>query len=315
MARRVAGRFPHPTQSVNTPLREGLFKPHYLFRPSQAVRRAIQALRGAPPPSATVTLPWGIRLRIDPRESIGGAVWRLGLYDLAVSEALWRLTAPGDLAVDVGANLGHMTGILALRAGPGGRVLAFEPHPGVFAELQTNVALTAADARTAPIGAFARAVGAAEGIGRLDCGDPLSENRGLARLVGSGQEGVAVPITTLDAALDGQVAGVVKVDVEGAALDVFAGAAESLRAGRIRHLVYEAHEEERELLAGRLRENGYAVLALGRDRSGLLVGLGDEAPRLPGYEAPSYLAVREPNAALRTLSPRGWQVFSRAARR
>ena len=59
----------------------------------------------------TVHLPWGLQLRIDPRESIGSAVWRLGLYDLAVSETLWRLTSPGDLTVDVGANIGHMTSI------------------------------------------------------------------------------------------------------------------------------------------------------------------------------------------------------------
>src|ERR1700710_1808297 len=174
---------------------ERFLKPHYLFRPSQAARRLIQGLRGNTPGSAEVRLPWGLRLRVDPRESIGGAIWRLGLYDLAVSEALWRLTTPGDLAVDVGANLGHMAGILALRAGPSGRVLAFEPHPDVFADLVENVVLVAGDPRTAPVEALPLALGDTEGGGYLDGGDPSSGKRGLAPRLGFAAEGVPVDIT------------------------------------------------------------------------------------------------------------------------
>ncbi len=291
-------------------MRDRFLKPQYLFRPGQAARRLIQALRGGTPESAVVRLPWGLRLRVDPRESIGNAVWRLGIYDLAVSEALWRLTSPGDLAVDVGANLGHMAGILALRAGPAGQVLAFEPHPGVFADLVANAGLAAADPRTAPIAAFPMAVGDAEGTGHLDCGDDFSSNRGLARLASPGAEGIPVRITTLDIALDGRTAAVVKIDVEGATQSVIAGARDSLRAGRIRHLIYEAHEDERDSLAGSLRDFGYSVYALGRDRFGLVLGGDREAPILPGYEAPSCLATRDPSQIQSVFRRRGWRVFS-----
>lgn len=37
----------------------------------------------------------------------------MGVYDLPVSETIWRLLDPGDYAIDVGASLGHMTGIMA----------------------------------------------------------------------------------------------------------------------------------------------------------------------------------------------------------
>ncbi len=289
-------------------MREGFLKPQYLFRPSQAARRLLQTLRRPAPGSVTVTLPWGLQLRIDPQESIGSAVWRLGLYDLAVSEALWRLTSPGDLTVDVGANLGHMTGILALRAGPAGRVLAFEPHPDVFADLVANAGLAAADRRAAPIEAFQAAVGDAEGTGHLDCGADFSSNRGLSRLDTSG-EGIPVRITTLDAALAGRTAAVVKIDVEGATQNVIAGARESLREGRIRNLIYEAHEEERDLLASSLRPHGYSVHALGRNRFGLVLGGDREAPSLPGYEAPSCLATRDPARVLPLLRRRGWSAL------
>lgn len=292
---------------------ERFLKPHYLFRPSQAGRRLLQALRGTAPESAKVRLPWGLYLRIDPRESLGSAVWRLGLYDLAVSESLWRLTAPGDLAVDAGANLGHMTGLLALRAGPAGQVLAFEPHPGVFADLVENAGLAAEDPGTAPIQVFRAALGEAEGTGRLDCGDPGSGNRGLARLVDSADQGVPVRVTTLDGALGGRTAAVVKIDVEGGTRRVLEGARESLREGRILHLVYEAHEDERDLLAGLLRKSGYTVFTLGRSRFGPILGDPAEAPRLPGYEAPSCIATRDPSRVLSALRRRGWRVLSNSA--
>jgi FkbM family methyltransferase len=287
-----------------------LLKPHYLFRPSQAVRRLLQALRGTNPESAQVRLPWGLQFRIDPRESIGSAVWRLGLYDLAVSETLWRLTTPGDLTVDVGANLGHMTGILALRAGPTGRVLAFEPHPDVFTDLVANARLAAADPRTAPIEAFRTALGAAEGTGQLATGDHFATNRSIARLVEDEEEGIPVRITTLDHALEGRTAAVVKIDVEGSTHKVLEGARESLREGRIRDLVYEAHEDERDLLSNILRGHGYTLYALGQATFGLVLGGGEEAPRLPGYEAPSYIATREPYRVLEVLRRRGWRVLS-----
>lgn len=293
---------------------ERFLKPHYLFRPSQAARRLLQALRRTPPGSAEVLLPWGLRLRVDPKESIGGAIWRLGLYDLAVSEALWRLTTPGDLVVDVGANLGHMAGILALRAGPSGRVLAFEPHPAVFADLVANVGLVAADPRTAPVEALPLALGDTEAVGYLDGGDPSSGNRGLARLVDSAAAGFPVEITTLDRVLGGRAAAVVKVDVEGGTERVLAGARESLREGRIRHLVYEAHEEERDSLGGVLRGHRYTIFALGRDRFGLVLGGDGEAPRLPGFEAPSCLATRDPAQVLSRFRSRGWKVLSGSAR-
>src|SRR6185369_9299739 len=116
-----------------------ILKPHYLFRPSQGARRLLRWAFPSPPGPVLLTLPWGLPIEVDTREDIGRAIWSLGLYDLAVSETLWRLLAPGDLSVDAGANIGYMTSIMALRTGPSGSVLAFEPHPEVFRRLTENV--------------------------------------------------------------------------------------------------------------------------------------------------------------------------------
>ena len=51
------------------------------------------------------------------------------------------LIEPGDVVVDVGADIGALTVPLARAVGPAGRVLAFEPQPTVFQNLCANLAL------------------------------------------------------------------------------------------------------------------------------------------------------------------------------
>ncbi len=61
-------------------------------------------------------------MRVRPAEGVGRSLWRLGVYDLVTCELCWRLLDPGETAVDVGANIGVVTGLLARRAGPAGEV-------------------------------------------------------------------------------------------------------------------------------------------------------------------------------------------------
>jgi FkbM family methyltransferase len=65
---------------------------------------------------------------------------RTGVYDLVLSEAIYRLLDPGELAVDAGASIGYTVSIMATRLRPSGHVLAFEPNPRAFALLEANVA-------------------------------------------------------------------------------------------------------------------------------------------------------------------------------
>src|ERR1700690_3891326 len=50
------------------------------------------------------------------------------------------LLAPGGTAIDVGANLGFVTTMLASIVGPTGRVVSFDPSPAVFAKLEKTIA-------------------------------------------------------------------------------------------------------------------------------------------------------------------------------
>lgn len=269
----------------------------------------METTRRRHPKMREISLPWGLPLRIDTEEDIGKAVLRLGIYDLAVSEALWRLVDPGDLVLDVGANIGYMTGIMALRSGHAGRVLAFEPHPGLYEELLHNAALSARRRQLAPIEVLPLALSDEAGEAYLEAGEEFGRNRGVARLTGRDGAALRVRAATLDQVLAGAAAGLVKIDVEGHERQVLAGARDALAGGRIRTVVYEAYAEEARTIEADLKGFGYTVLGLGRDFFGLRLGPAGRPPDLPPYDAPSYLATRDPADAARRCAARGWHVL------
>ncbi len=52
-----------------------------------------------------------------------------------------KFVKKGDLVVDIGANIGHLSVALALAAGKDGLTLAFDPNPHVFRILEVNAGL------------------------------------------------------------------------------------------------------------------------------------------------------------------------------
>jgi hypothetical protein len=102
---------------ISNSLPDYLLRPEYFLRPSQLARRAWSVVAKVGP-KPEVTLPWGAQLVADPNEHIGGYVYRTGVYDLVVLEAIIRLADWGELTLDVGANIGLMTSALASAVGP-----------------------------------------------------------------------------------------------------------------------------------------------------------------------------------------------------
>lgn len=64
-----------------------------------------------------------------------------GIWEPYETQLLLALLQPGDVLVDVGANIGYFSLIAAAAVGEQGRVIAFEPHATNFDLLQRNVAL------------------------------------------------------------------------------------------------------------------------------------------------------------------------------
>jgi hypothetical protein len=77
-----------------------LNKPEYLYQPRQFLRRLTRAIRREPD-EVDVVLPWGLRMRVNPHEDHGRSLYHFGIYDLVLSEAIWRLLDRGERAIDM----------------------------------------------------------------------------------------------------------------------------------------------------------------------------------------------------------------------
>ena len=93
------------------------------------------------PSEILVSLPDGRRLYVDPRSIMYRHVYFIGEYERFISNLVRQIVKPGDVCVDVGANIGWHTTLLRSVAGDTGRVHAFEPMPNMFQLLDKNVAL------------------------------------------------------------------------------------------------------------------------------------------------------------------------------
>lgn len=65
----------------------------------------------------------------------------LGEYEPFISGVARRLIRPGDVCLDVGANFGWYTTMMATLSGEAGEVHSFEPVPQTFLQLERNVGL------------------------------------------------------------------------------------------------------------------------------------------------------------------------------
>src|SRR5262245_48280046 len=71
----------------------------------------------------------GHRVQLDITDPTGRYPFFYGMpYEPGVTDAIVTALRPGDVFVDVGANIGYFTVLAAAVVGDRGRVIAFEPH-------------------------------------------------------------------------------------------------------------------------------------------------------------------------------------------
>ena len=292
-----------------------LAKPQYLFRPGRSASRIAKALYGDRPQRVQVRLPWGVTICIDTFERIGRSIWRSGVHDLAVVEALWRLLDAGDTAVDVGANLGYTTSLMAKRVGPAGVVLCFEPHPAVFDDLEKNIALIRSSSDVGAIHAYRIAL--SDRVGEAVLSSPgggsandLSASRLDAQPASAGEQHATVATRLLDEFAGERQLAVVKIDVEGHELNVLRGAERTLARGGITHIIYEDFGGCTSPVHDLLRSHGYSVHALGWATHKPVLSDPGAGPAVDlTWESPNYLATLAPQQVVERFKRWGWSVI------
>ena len=223
-----------------------------------------------------------------------------------------RLLDPGEWAVDAGAHVGYMTSLMAVVVRPGGRVIAFEPHPTVFAMLSRNVARWTTE--VASIDVREEALSDRNGYARLSIPPEFPTNMGTASLQTmpeSNHAGVVGQVQTvrLDDVLEDHRLGLLKVDVEGHEAKVLAGAERALDEHRVRDIVFEELTQLPTPVTELLGEKGYTLFAPVQRLRGVDLADPEQPGVLPSWEAPTYLATLEPERARMRMTPRGWTVL------
>jgi FkbM family methyltransferase len=176
----------------------------------------------------------------------------VGTHEFDTTSFLLAVLPPDGVFVDVGANLGYFT-VLASRRLTAGRVIAVEPSPTNLACLDQNLRVNGATNVTV----VAQPLWSVAGK-RLELRVVDRFNLGANSVVGLGPVDAIVESTTLDRVICANELDridVLKVDVEGAELEVLRGAERCLRDVRPRFVVFafdSPSEQE--------RGDAYAVL-------------------------------------------------------
>jgi FkbM family methyltransferase len=162
------------------------------------------------------TLPGGERIR-------AAARYRQLSWNPEEYRAFRAAVRPGAVVLDVGANVGSYTLLFAMWAGPAGRVFAFEPAPEAREGLRRHVALNGLADRVEIVPAAASST---VGTARFLIDGASGANAIAAGVARSATASIDVETTTIDEFCERRHIGpgVIKIDVEGAELDVLEGA-------------------------------------------------------------------------------------------
>ena len=179
----------------------------------------------------------GETYRLDPRYR-----WRLWPdYEAELASYLRDRVRPGQLCVDVGANIGVYVLQIARWTAPAGRIVAFEPNAATFAVLRRHVRINGLSSR---VTLERMAVGRSAGTVQLFDTNPGS---GLSR-IGAANPAIVgpadsrdVPMTTLDQYFRSadRVPDWILIDVEGYEFDALAGGSDIIRRGA--NVIVEMH--------------------------------------------------------------------------
>jgi FkbM family methyltransferase len=177
-----------------------------------------------------VRLPDGATVDVDTASWVEWRTFFFGGYEPGVTAVLREQLRNGNIAIDVGANIGLHSLTMAGLVGPTGQVIACEPNPSVGVRLRRNLMLNP----ERRIVALEVAVSDREGSGILAVPAASDPNQGRANLGVSRGEGwlrLTTPTVTIDSLVEElhfDSVSLIKIDVEGSEPAVLRGASSTL---------------------------------------------------------------------------------------
>lgn len=183
---------------------------------------------------APAAVPFAGKARLLVANGMTGATGNIysGLHDLEEMSFTVHLLRPGDLFVDVGANVGVYT-ILAT-AVAGARAIAAEPVPTTFHRLLDNVRLNRVEERAT---CHNVGVGRASGVLRVTASSDTTNH-----VLGNGEacpDALEVPVRPVDELVGDEEPALIKIDTEGFETEVIAGGDRTFARPSLRAVLME----------------------------------------------------------------------------
>lgn len=207
-------------------------------------------------PQVDVDTTDGFRMRILPNEHVGRYLYLTGEFDRSVFEVLQAHAQPGDVLLDIGANVGYMSACFLTHV-PHSRAVAVDPQPGIVDLLRYNLEPFGPRAIVAPVALSDR---------NGECGFHIEpDNRGASHILASGEGDVTVETWTPERLVEAygiERVDIVKMDVEGHEETVFGALQGIISRFRPRLILFEDHTDKAAptgAIGGLLASLGYSV--------------------------------------------------------
>lgn len=179
------------------------------------------ALKARVPIEVDAPLFFNEKMRVLIGETISGGIASFGFAERALTSLMLDHLKSGQVFVDVGTHFGYEAMLAASLVGAKGRVIAFEPNPSILRITRHNLN------RFRQIELREQGISDKNGTLYLNQNDRMTS--AFVQLAAAGP--VAVPVTTLDAAVVGPI-DFLKVDVEGMESNVIRGAGNIIRGSK-----------------------------------------------------------------------------------
>jgi FkbM family methyltransferase len=236
----------------------------------------------------------GLNYRLDLSQGIDLAIYLLGRFEPTTAAAISRIVKPGQIVLDIGANIGAHTLRIARLVGETGHVFAFEPTDFAFGKLVTNLGLNPSlSGRVTAIQCFLGSSATGGTPPAIYSSWPLTKASGLHRVhLGAAMTTGQTKTLLLDNVIaERNIArvDVVKMDVDGFECDVLDGAMLTIERDRptfimeLAPYVFEERGSSFDAFLDRLLSLGYQFFTekdekpLPRDREGLVRFIGPGA--------------------------------------